>query len=396
MSTPIRIAIIGAGPGGLMCARILQQRGFDASVYDADASTTARDAGGTLDLHADSGQIALEDAGLMDAFNALARPEGQAKRSLDYRGNVLAAFMPDENDTAASEIDRGQLRTMLYEHVEPETVRWGHKLIAVTPFGNGVHRLKFANGVTAEADLVIGADGAWSRVRPLVSSATPYYTGISFLDIRFADVANRHPQITKLVGDGHMFVNYDGRAIIGQRNSSGYVRGYVGMRADADWYKKAGIDLDDKAAVSRFLLTKFNGWADELLPFITDTDGNFVNRAIYVLPAPLIWAPTPGVTLLGDAAHLMSPFGGFGVNLAMLDAAELARAITEETSIDAAISRYEATMLPRAGKHAVGANAALDRFFAPGDADPRRVPNPAAEHQKFRDAANEYRRNNST
>lgn len=76
MTTPPRIAIIGAGPGGLLCARVLQQRGLAVTVYDADASAEARNQGGTLDLHADTGQIALREAGLLDDFFALARPEG--------------------------------------------------------------------------------------------------------------------------------------------------------------------------------------------------------------------------------------------------------------------------------------------------------------------------------
>jgi len=392
MTSPTRIVIVGAGPGGLMCARVLQGYGIDVAVYDADASVDARDPGGTLDLHADSGQIAIEDAGLTDECNALARPEGQAKGRLDHRGNLLAAFVPDEDDCAAPEIDRGQLRAMLVAHVKSGTVRWGHRLIAATALGDGTYCLRFANGVTVEADLVIGADGAWSRVRPLVSDAVPYYTGISFLDVRFDDVDNRHPRIVKLVGDGHMFANGDGRAIIGQRNSNGYVRGYVAMRADADWYDKAGVDIDDPDAVRQYLLTEFGTWADELLPFVTDTDGGYINRAIYALPTPLTWEHAPGVTLLGDAAHVMAPFGGFGVNLAMLDGAELARAIAGEATIDAAITRYEATMLPRSGEHAVGANAALDRFFAPGDADPTHIPDHQAEHQRYKDAGADYRR----
>src|SRR5438105_2094048 len=182
MKATASIAIIGAGPGGLMCARVLQLHGIDVAVYDADASAEARDAGGTLDLHADSGQIAIEDAGLLDEFNALARPEGQAKNRLDQHGTVLAAFVPDENDNAAPEIDRGQLRAMLAGHVEPGSLRWEHRLVAATLLGNGTHRLKFANGVTSVVDLVIGADGAWSRVRPLMSEAEPRYAGVSFHD----------------------------------------------------------------------------------------------------------------------------------------------------------------------------------------------------------------------
>ncbi|WNV89040.1 NAD(P)/FAD-dependent oxidoreductase [Umezawaea sp. Da 62-37] len=383
--TTTRIAIVGAGPGGLTCARVLQRHGIAVTVYDADASVDARDPGGTLDLHADSGQVALEDAGLLAEFHALARVEGQAKSRLDQYGTVLSSFVPDEGDDAAPEIDRGQLRAMLAANVAPGTVRWGHKLVAVTPLGDGVHRLEFANGATAEVDLVIGADGAWSRVRTLLSDAVPHYTGISFLDVSFPDVDRRHPGIAKLVGDGHMFANDGGgRAIIGQRNSDSHVRGYVAMRTDVDWLGKAGVD---PAAVRAILLDEFAGWSDELLRFIVDSEG-FVNRPIHVLPAPLTWEHTAGVTLLGDAAHLMSPFGGFGVNLAMLDAAELARALAAEPTVDAAITRYEATMMPRSGEHATGANDALDRFFAPGSSD---TPDHEVEHRRYREAAAAYR-----
>jgi 2-polyprenyl-6-methoxyphenol hydroxylase-like FAD-dependent oxidoreductase len=383
-----RIAIAGAGPGGLMCARILQRHGIEVAVYDADASVDARDPGGTLDLHADSGQIAVEDAGLLSEFFALARLEGQAKRRLDHHGTVLSEFIPDKDDDGAPEIDRGQLRALLAAHVEPGTVRWGHKLVDAIPLGDGTHRLEFANGSTVETDLVIGADGAWTRVRPLLSDAVPRYTGISFLDVQFDDVDTRHPQIAELVGDGHMFAGGDGRGIIGQRNSNGHVRGYLGMRTDLDWHHK--IDLGDVTAVRQFLLTEFAGWADKLLPFVTESE-IFVNRPIYALPAPHVWQHKPGVTLLGDAAHLMAPFGGFGVNLAMLDGAELAHALAKQPTIDDAVTHYEAAMFARCGDLAAGANAALDRFFTPGDIDPAKLPDHEAEHQQYKDAAARYR-----
>jgi 2-polyprenyl-6-methoxyphenol hydroxylase-like FAD-dependent oxidoreductase len=395
MRTTPRIAIVGAGPGGLLCARVLQRRGIEVAVYDADTSLDARDAGGTLDLKADSGQIALEDAGLLAEFRALARPEGQAKSRLDQHGTVLTAYVPEEDDEAATEIDRGQLRRLLAEHLATGTVRWGHRLRTATPLGDGVHRLEFDDGTVTETDLLIGADGAWSRVRPLLTDATPAYTGVSFLDVRFDDVDHRHPRIAELVGDGHVFATDDsGHAVIGQRNSHGHVRGYVAMRTDVDWHRTAALDLDDRSAVQRFLRTEFAGWSPELMPFITDGEGAFVNRPIHALPAPLAWEQGRGVTLLGDAAHLMSPWGGFGVNLAMLDGAELARAVAEEATVDAAVTRYEATMLPRAGEHAVGANGAMDRFFATEAFDIADVPDPAAEHRASMAAAAEYRRLN--
>lgn len=390
METTPRIAIVGAGPGGLTCARVLQTHGIDVTVYDADASALARDPGGTLDLHADSGQIALEDAGLLAEFMALARPEGQAKSMLDQHGTVLAAYVPDAGDVAAPEIDRGQLRAMLAEHVEPGTVRWGHKLLHAVPLGDGAHRLEFEGAASAEADLVIGADGAWSRVRPLLCEAVPAYSGVCFLDVYYDDVDHRHPAIAELTGDGHMFAkDGQGRAIIGQRNSNGRVRAFLALRAETGVLNE--LDLGDRDAVHTFLLQEYAGWEPRFRPFLTDCDGGYVSRPIHVLPAPLTWDHAPGVTLLGDAAHVMSPFGGFGANLAMLDGAELAHAIAKEPTIDEAITRYETTMLPRSGEHAVGANDALERFFAIGAVTAAQSPNPQAEHERYLANAAAYR-----
>ncbi|MFI5783994.1 FAD-dependent oxidoreductase [Nocardia sp. NPDC051570] len=364
MTTPPRIAIVGGGPAGLMCARVLQGYGIEPVVYDADAAVDSRDPGGTLDLHADSGQIALEDAGLMDAFRALARVEGQAKSRRDHHGAVLDEFIPAAGDEAAPEIDRGQLRTMLYEHLEPDTVRWGHKLRHLTALGGGVHRLDFANGASIEADLVIGADGAWSPVRRLLTDAVPHYLGVCFLDARFDDVDTRHPEIAAIVGDGHMFsTDGDGRAVIVQRNSNGMVRGYVAFRAALDWHVIAGVDLTDPDAVRSYLLREFSEWSAAMRPLITDNDGDYIPRSFFALPAPLTWDHVPGATLIGDAAHLMAPFGGHGTNLALLDGAELAHAIHQHSSLDDAVARYEAAMFPRSGELAVGSNTALTRFF---------------------------------
>ncbi|MEV6560481.1 NAD(P)/FAD-dependent oxidoreductase [Nocardia sp. NPDC051756] len=393
MTTP-RIAIIGGGPAGLMCARILQGHNIQPTVYDADTAVDSRDPGGTLDLHADSGQIALEDAGLMDAFRALARVEGQAKSRRDQHGTILGEFIPAEGDEAAPEIDRGQLRTMLYEHLGPGTVHWEHELAQVIPLGNGTHRLEFANGVSVEADLVIGADGAWSKVRPLLTDALPQYLGVCFLDARFDDVDTKHPEVAAIVGHGHMFsTDGDGRAVIVQRNSNGVVRGYIAFRAELDWHVTAGVDITDRAAVRSYLLREFDGWATVMRPLITDNDSDYVQRSFWALPAPLAWSQVPGVTLIGDAAHLMAPFGGHGANLALLDGAELAHAIAKENTLDAAIARYEAPMFERSGELAAGANTALTKFFATTSPDaPHLPPDHAREHQNYQDRAAEYRR----
>lgn len=379
---PVHITIVGAGPGGLLTARVLQQHGVEVAVYDTDTAVDARDAGGSLDLHADSGQIAMADAGLLTEFLALSRPESQAGRRLDHHGTVHGEFTPADDDTAAPEIDRGELRSLLAGSLAPGTIRWGRKLVRAAPLGDGAHRLEFADGSTTETELVIGADGTWSRVRPLVTDARPRYTGVSFLDVRYDDADTRHPAVAELTGLGQMFAgDGDGHGVILQRNGNGQVRGYLVVRGD-------GIPARDEATVKRFLLDEFSQWADVFRPALTGWDGA-VERPIHVLPAPLTWSHTPGATLLGDAAHVMAPFGGFGANLALLDGAELAHAIAAEPTIDDAITRYEATMLPRAGGLAVGANEALQEFVT--SADPENAPDHEAEHRQYEEAAAAYR-----
>ncbi|MGW1792755.1 FAD-dependent oxidoreductase [Streptomyces tubercidicus] len=385
-----QIAVIGAGPGGLTCARVLQRHGIDVTVYDRDASPDARNQGGTLDLHADSGQIALEEAGLLDDFHALARPEGQAQRVLTRHGEVLVDYRPVGAEDAAPEIDRGQLRTLLAQSLTPGTIQWGHTLTSAAPGPAGTHRLTFENGVTRDVDLVIGADGAWSRVRPLVSAATPVHTGVTFVEAHFDAVDTAHPAVAELVGDGQVFATGDHKGLIAQRNSNQHVRAYIAVRDEADPSRAAGVDPEDTEAVRAALLRAFAGWDERLLVLITDNDGPYVNRPLFVLPAPHTWPHTPGVTLLGDAAHLMTPFGGNGANFAMLDGCELALAVARHDTLDEAVTAYERTMLARAAAAGDGA-AALERVFGPGDRDRTDFPDFAQETERYRQGAAAYR-----
>nr|WSW63073.1 FAD-dependent monooxygenase [Streptomyces sp. NBC_00998] len=369
-SSAPRIAIIGAGPGGLTCARILQQHGIAATVHERDASRSARDQGGTLDMHPHSGQDALRQAGLLQDFLALARPEGQQMRLVGRDGSVLFDAVPPGADTEDGnpEIDRGRLRDLLLDSLEPDTVHWNHKLAHVEPLTGGTQRLHFADGTTTGADLVVGADGAWSQVRRLLSGATPVYTGVTFVETGLDDADTRHPALASLTGDGTMMALDDNRGFVAQRNSHQHIRVYIGMRTDENWHQKAGVDLADEGAVREALLEEFTGWGRGLLDFIADTDTGYVNRPLYALPVPHAWQRTPGLTLLGDAAHLMSPFSGMGANLAMLDGADLARALIDHTSVDDAVRAYENLLLPRSREAAEGAAEGIDSAFAPDSA----------------------------
>ncbi|QWF80701.1 FAD-dependent oxidoreductase [Amycolatopsis sp. CA-230715] len=357
----MRISIIGAGPGGLTCARILQKHGIGVTVYDRDAHSAARDQGGTLDLHADDGQIALREAGLLDEFFRQARPEGQEMRALEPEtGRLLSHHEPAKDELFRPEIDRGQLRELLLGSLEPGTVRWGRALEEVGGPDDGPRRLRFTDGTTVETDLVVGADGASSRVRPAVSAAVPQYTGVGFLEAWFHDVENAHPELSALVGQGSAVAADGERALFAQRNSGGHIRVYAIQQRPVDWL----TGVSDTAAIRARLLDIFAGWAPSMLRMITDNDGPYVDRPLFALPVPHIWAHSPTVTLLGDAAHLMPPLG-VGANLAMLDACELALALAGSATIDDAVRAYEATMLPRSTETARalenGAKGLLER-----------------------------------
>ncbi|MDX6743988.1 NAD(P)/FAD-dependent oxidoreductase [Actinocorallia sp. A-T 12471] len=344
MRAPARISIIGAGPAGLTCARVLHRHGIHATVYDRDARPDARDQGGSLDLNADHGQAALREAGLLEDFARASRPEGQEMRQYDTSGQLLFHHVPEEGERFKPEIDRGDLRALLLRSLPQGTVVWGKALTEVAGPADGPRTLRFADGTSVETDLVIGADGAFSRVRPAVSAAVPHYSGISFLEAWFSDVTARHPDLADLVGEGSAAAADGQRGMFAQRNGGDRVRVYLIQRTPADW--TAGQDTD---ALRARLLDAYAAWSPRFRRIITDNDGPYVNRPIHALPVPHLWQHRPTVTLLGDAAHLMPPLG-VGVNLAMRDAADLALALAAEPTVAAAVRAYEATMLPRAAE----------------------------------------------
>ncbi|ARZ66783.1 FAD-dependent oxidoreductase [Streptomyces albireticuli] len=366
MSTTPRIAIAGAGLGGLVCARVLQRHGAPVTVFERDTGPRSRAQGGTLDIDADTGQAALRAAGLFDRFLALSRPEGQEWRLYDRHATLIRHDRADEDDLSRPEIDRGRLRTLLLDSLTPGTVRWGHSVRAVTPLPRGTARLHHHDRTTEEFDLVVGADGAWSRVRPALSDAQPSYAGVTMVEARFDDVDRRHPGIARLVGRGTMSAKAGGHSLVLQRNSDGHVRAYITFRGPQDWH--AGLDLADTEAVRARLLARYQGWHESLLDILRDNEGGFIDRPMFVLPVPHSWQRVPGVTLLGDAAHLMPP-AGVGANLALLDGAELARAVIDHPTVDEALDSYESVMLPRAADNARAARRMLATLLPDTDSD---------------------------
>jgi 2-polyprenyl-6-methoxyphenol hydroxylase-like FAD-dependent oxidoreductase len=269
---------------------------------------------------------------------------------------------PDDGTGGRPEVLRGDLRRLLLDSLPPGTVQWGRKLTGVSALGAGRHELTFADGSVVATDLLVGADGAWSRVRPLLSDAEPEYVGTSFVETYLFDADQRHPAAAAAVGGGAMHALAPGRGILAHREPNGVLHGYVALNRPVEWI--AAIDFDDPAAATARVAAEFEGWAPELTALITDGDTPPTPRTVYKLPVGLRWDRVPGVTLVGDAAHLMSPFAGEGANLAMFDGSELGLAIAARPGdVEAALVAYEESMFKRAEEAAAESHRNHGFFF---------------------------------
>jgi 2-polyprenyl-6-methoxyphenol hydroxylase-like FAD-dependent oxidoreductase len=339
------ITIIGAGLGGLTLASVLQRHGVNASIYELEVSAASRYQGSVLDMHEESGQLALRKAGLFEAFRKMVIPSGDEMRVLDKSATVR--LQTSGNDTRP-EIDRGALRDILLQSLPARLIHWGCKVTKVVKREGGSHYVTLASGETITTALLIGADGAWSKVRPLVSDAQPIYLGISFVETHLLDVEARHPESAALVGSGSMFALSDEKGLITHRDGQGQIDVHIALKSPEPWGTSNSPDFRDTEAVRLRMLQHFSGWNEKLRALIAESDTDFTPRAIYTLPVGHRWERVPGITLLGDAAHLMSPFAGEGANLAMLDGAELAEAIlAHPDDVETGLASYEAASFPR-------------------------------------------------
>ncbi|RPD59128.1 FAD/NAD(P)-binding domain-containing protein [Lentinus tigrinus ALCF2SS1-7] len=396
-----RIAIIGGGLGGLTLLLTLSRRGVPATLYERDANFSSRaHLGGTLDLGWKTGQRALRENGLRDEFTKNSRPEGEELRIYDASGELHMHMGldqeggpgPQKPEDIRPEIDRTVLRRILLEACPIDSIKWDHSLMSVASLGNGQHELTFANGVKTVCDFLVGADGANSRIRPLLSPATPIYSGVNGVEISLAPSVASSPEVrdaVEAVGQGMMFAMQDAKMLGSQVNGDGRIRTYVYHRVPAEWTIPS-----EPSEVRKVLLKEFEGWEPWMRKLIEYCDDAAIyQRALYMLPAGHKWEHVPGVTLIGDAAHLMTPFSGAGANLAMLDALELGLALAmlsaegkldDREALAVTVKAFEETMCAMAGRvaeisrvnlqecvHPNAPQSAIERFKALGQGGER-------------------------
>ncbi len=362
------IAIVGGGPGGLTLARLLQQGGARITVYERDQSRRARVQGSALDLHEDSGLAALEAAGLMSAFWANHRPDLNRLRLADASGTILHEHSRQLSGAGQRpEIERGPLRDILLDSLEPDTVQWDCKLDVAETHGEQV-LLRFAGGRTAAADIVIGSDGANSRLREIVTPIRPEYVGVSLVEGLIPAAQQTIPELWELL-DGSALIALGGERTIGLGTKpDGSVLLYAGLKTDGGDARQSLEAASGPEQRVAWFHANFKGWSELWDPLFKEAV-SMLWRPLLVCPTDQRWESKPNVTLIGDAAHVMPPYAGEGVNMAMMDALVLSKLLLSEKTPTAAIAAYETEMFARMHEITADTMVNTEMFYAPDAAE---------------------------
>ncbi|KAH7160651.1 hypothetical protein EDB81DRAFT_322773 [Dactylonectria macrodidyma] len=371
-----KVAIIGAGPAGCMLARLLHLGGTDVTVFEGDTSPDFRSQGGTLDLHTATGLAALKEAGLFDEFLKHARYDGQYMAIVDKDLEYLLVRNADNklasNVEERPEIDRSKLREILSNSLPEGMIKWGHHLKSVDG-----RKLVFEHTTIDGFDLIVGADGAWSKIRKAIDpELVPEFSRVAIIELEIPDAENTAPNVHKLVNRGSVFASTEGVRLTVQQMGDGSLNIYAGfVNDDADWMKPEKCTYnayDLQETITTLLGGIFKDWDPRLREALERTQGRCNPRSLYMLPVGTKWTHKPGFTLIGDAAHLMTPFAGEGVNQALEDSMLLAKAINEagsesNTELDEAIAKFETIMFARVGKvQELTYGLLQDSMFTPG------------------------------
>jgi 2-polyprenyl-6-methoxyphenol hydroxylase-like FAD-dependent oxidoreductase len=359
-----QIAIIGAGPGGLTLARLLQLKGLNLKVYERDLNKDARVQGSPLDMHEESGWAALGKANLIEAFKKNVHQGADKKVIVNERAEIVFSDHETKANTGLSkepprpEIDRGTLRKLILESLLPETVVWASHFTSMEKQDEG-WMLHFKNGSSVYADLVIAADGANSKIRPYLTNIKAFYSGITMVEINVHDAEKTTPQLYALLKGGKIMAFGNGRNILGGQKGNGGLGFYASFKADENWPESSGLNFSDRTELLGWFKKEYGEWSIVWYELFENATMPVIPRPIYCMPLDQNWAALPNLTLLGDAAHVMPPFAGEGANTSMFDALELSECLTcdKYRDLQEAIYSYEINMRKRA---ATAAKRSLD------------------------------------
>ncbi len=356
-----KVAIIGGGPSGLMLGLLLQKQGIPFTIFEKGERNINGNRGGSLNIHEESGQLPIKEADLIETFKSMARFEGEDTKILGPDGTLY--FEDDaEGEGGRPEIDRGELCDMILNEINPENIRYHYEFKAIETLDNHKVKVTFNHNVSEIFDVVIGADGSFSKVRPFITEHEISYTGISMVELNISDVKQQFPDLAAFNKNGKIMALGGDQAILGQLNGDGSIKVYVTYRMpykDLDTYKALSPDQ-----LKSRLLQDFKDWDKELLKYISYADDQPLFRRIYKLPIGFKWERQSNVTLLSDAAHVMSPFAGEGVNTALYDAYLLARAFKNHDNLEDVIAAYEDEMYKASEEHAQESQDNLDLMFS--------------------------------
>lgn len=354
-----QIAIVGGGPGGLTLARLLQLKGANVRVYERDINKDTRVQGSPLDVHEESGFAALCKANLLDEFNKNVYTGADKMIIVNEHAEIFFSdhnISPGEDigNSNRPEIERGALRKILLESLQPEIVVWNSHFISMEKQDEG-WLLHFKNGSTAYTDVVIAADGANSKIRPYITNIKAFYSGIIMVEINVYDAAKATPHIYTLLNGGKIMAFGSGKCLLGGQKAKGDLGFYLSLKAEENWAAINGLDYTDNRQLLAWFKKEYSGWSSTWYELIENAATPFIPRPIYCMPLNQIWDAQPNITMLGDAAHVMPPFAGEGANTAMLDALELSECLTsgKYNTLEQAIAVYEINMRKRASSAAL-------------------------------------------
>ena len=378
-----RIAVVGGGPAGLTAGVLLHKHSIPFAIFELRRKPTAEDLAqpiGMLDLHEESGLAALRECDLFDEFIPLTGACAEVMRLSDKDGNIVFTHGSDQKDAHRPEVSRHALSQLLISKLPAERIQWGYKLISATSRQEEIE-LDFGVHGKKTFDLVIGADGAWSKVRELLTDVKPQYAGRQIVTLTIKNITTKYPHLAELIGPGSFIAFGNRHTLTTQRGEQDSARMYIFITtSDEDFKRTSCLDSTTAVEAKEKLLTDktmLGGWGPrikELVTVASEEDsaanpGTFVDiRPVFGLPIGHVWEHVRGATVIGDAAHLMPP-DGEGVNIGMLDALLLSRAI---------IKAHKATALYETKFQGV-----LDLEIQDFESDMRERAKHAAEHSKM-------------